>query len=88
MTAWVTGPVLQIAEKDTPNKHLESRKEPLKNSRSVQSPKTLAKGETKYTKLCDGNQTSGGGNSLLSNFKLSISSTFVNVKSPIVRSFN
>ena len=56
VTAWVTGPVVQIAEKDKTNMGLEFGKEPLKNSRSVQSPKRLAtkEDETMYTKLCDG----------------------------------
>ena len=55
-TAWVTGPVLQIAEKDKTNMGLEFGNEPLKNSRSVQGPKRLATKEDKtmYTKLCDG----------------------------------
>lgn len=56
MTAWVTGPVLQIAEEDKTNMGLEFGKEPLKNSRSVQSPKRLTtkEDETMYTQLCDG----------------------------------
>lgn len=56
VTAWVTGQVLQIAQKDKTNMGLEFGKEPVKNSRSVQSPKRLAtkEYETMYTKLCDG----------------------------------